>query len=89
MKHQSLFTDEEVKRINRLQIQPLFHGYSCGTKENHNLATDDDLLIAKPDGLHCPSCDYVQTWVSSIPTEALLKGMDSFYKNFMKGLNDV
>ena len=47
-----IFSDEEVAEINRYQNAGIYHPWNGHGK-----------LIATNEGLVCPECDYVQTWV--------------------------
>lgn len=52
------FTPEQVESINGYQRSGYWHPFTCAYDH-----TGDDVLIAKPAGLECPSCDYKQNWV--------------------------
>ncbi|BBZ93135.1 hypothetical protein BRDID11004_59660 [Bradyrhizobium diazoefficiens] len=51
------WTDAQVENLNRWQQSGHVHPFTC---PNHHDASR--VLIAKPDGWHCPGCEYTQTW---------------------------
>ena len=51
------FTAEQVESINAFQHAGIFHPFTCGVDDcRHD-------LVAEPDGMRCPKCDYRQDWV--------------------------
>lgn len=51
------WTDVQVENLNRWQQSGHVRPFTC---PNHH--DDSRVLIAKPDGWHCPGCEYTQTW---------------------------
>ena len=51
------FDSDQVKAINNYQKYGSFHPLTCGNNSHHRL------LVATPEYLKCPDCDYVQRWV--------------------------
>lgn len=58
---------EFVDALNRFQVSGIFHPFTCATH------SQDDPLIAKEDGWHCPhpSCDYRQFWAHAEMAEIM------------------
>jgi hypothetical protein len=54
------FTSEQVAHINEFQRTGYMHPFTCPY-----CSGADRNLIAEAEGLHCPNCDYKQTWVHS------------------------
>jgi hypothetical protein len=50
-----IFSDDEITEINRYQRSGMYHPLTC--PNGHGT------LVATPDGLLCPECEYRQTWV--------------------------
>jgi hypothetical protein len=55
------FTLEEVNSFNEFQECGLMHPFTCGLRGNHAEGLND-ILVAREDGLHCPTCEYIQNW---------------------------
>lgn len=53
------FTEEQVESFNAFQRNSGKHPYTCGNDSSHAL------LIAAPDALKCPDCEYHQSWAHS------------------------
>ena len=55
------WTPGEVIQLNKMQDNPMFHGYTCGAGHSQ---LPEGLLIATTDGWVCgiPECDYKQDW---------------------------
>lgn len=51
------WTIDQVHALNAYQRLGYVHEFTC--PENHETSRT---LLAKPDGWHCPSCDYRQDW---------------------------
>jgi len=51
------FTNEECEHFNAFQEELMFHPFTCGNDSSHKV------LVATPDGLICPDCDYTQNWM--------------------------
>ena len=62
------FTEAQVARLNEYQKNGMFHPFTCG---NHDCRAKhpESVLVAKPDGWHCPHCDYRQNWAHGFMTE--------------------
>lgn len=76
----------ELRAIERAvwewQVSGRMHPLTCGTKEKHHFETFCDELtrgshdVLRPDiregrvVLACPTCDYVQTWIPDVVTDA-------------------
>src|SRR5262245_33229944 len=52
------WTDEQVANLNRFQACKYLHEFTCPMAHRGSSRT----LIARPDGWHCPECDYRQSW---------------------------
>lgn len=60
-------TEEQVERLNRIQNDHTFHGYTCGGNRTDIYHLDGEgRLIATVNGWVCPFCDYTQE-IESIP----------------------
>lgn len=53
------FTDEQAAHINEFQRTGYMHPFTC--PDSHR--GGDRNLVATNEGLHCPSCNYRQSWV--------------------------
>ncbi len=51
------FSPKQVKRINAYQHSGAFHELTCPTPHKNRT------LVARTQGLYCPSCNYLQDWV--------------------------
>ena len=60
MAENSPFTQDQADSFNAYQKAGIFHPFTCGN--NH---PGDRELVAKPQGLSCPGCDYKQDWAHS------------------------
>ena len=76
------FTARQVEILNQYQQSGVFHPFTCGNREHKG----DDVLVAKEDGWHCPTCDYTQNWAHEIMVDtrilqqiALLKDAERFH----------
>lgn len=58
MKIEAPFTDDQVASINAFQQSGLMHEFTCTTRHQAGSA-----LFATREGMRCPGCDYLQTWV--------------------------
>lgn len=52
-----IFTDDQCDSFNAYQAAGIMHPFTCGN--NHDGERE---LVARADGLFCPTCDYVQDW---------------------------
>jgi hypothetical protein len=52
------WTIDQVLALNAYQRLGYVHEFTC--PENHERKSR--VLVAKPDGWHCPTCDYRQDW---------------------------
>lgn len=50
------WTDQQVESLNEFQVSGVMHPFTC---HRHPA---ERLLMARPEGWECPSCDYTQTW---------------------------
>jgi hypothetical protein len=53
------FTSDQVESFNAFQKSWVFHPFTCGNREHGG----DDILVARENGLYCPTCDYRQDWM--------------------------
>lgn len=67
------WTETEVEVLNGWQRSGVVHPFTCRHRgeDGHGV---DDVLVAGPDGWHCPSCDYTQTWAHRYMTDHELLG---------------
>lgn len=55
-------TQDQINSFNEFQRAGWTHPFTCGTKEKHECKVDEDVLVARENGLSCPSCDFTQIW---------------------------
>jgi hypothetical protein len=53
------WTDEQVAALNKWQQRDDFHPFTCPDRYPNGTHV---VLVAYPDGWHCPACDYRQDW---------------------------
>ena len=56
------WTHEQVVALNRFQRYAFVHPFTCP----HPHPLQDRILIAAPDGWHCPVCPYTQNWAHAL-----------------------
>ncbi len=54
------WSDEQVLNLTAWQADGRFHPFTCPNLEKHHAG--GTVLIARPDGWHCPHCGYRQDW---------------------------
>jgi hypothetical protein len=56
------WSTDQVDLLNRFPRTSGFHPFTCGRRNDH--PEDEGILIAAPDGWHCPvgGCSYTQNW---------------------------
>lgn len=75
-----LLTQDQCDAINKEQREGHFHPLTCGGNGSSHRGDDAHkayaaehgdrdwgLLVARPDGLHCPVCGYHQTFIPPLP----------------------
>lgn len=72
------WSDAVVAALNRWQRDPHVHPFTCGNDradadhvafEAEHSERDLGVLVAHPDGWHCPVCDYRQDWAHTFMAE--------------------
>lgn len=53
------YSPEQIESINGFQKSGYWHPFTCANREHGG----DDVLVATPDGMECPTCGYTQDWV--------------------------
>lgn len=72
------FTQAQITKINNFQSAGIVHPFTC--------PNDSEGLVAHADGMHCPSCDYRQTWVHEpMADNSMLNDMAAMMKAFSNG----
>lgn len=64
-KNKAPWTPKQVEYINRLQLDPGMHPFTCPNRGDENHAwhgQDLGALVATPTGWICVYCDYTQDW---------------------------
>lgn len=58
------FTQGEVDSLNAYQQSGAMHPFTCGSGKHtdFNHLDGEGVLMARPEGLYCPYCNYVQNW---------------------------
>lgn len=60
MSQSGIWTDDQFASVRDYQDAGRWHPYTCGGGGGPCSGVS---LEIRPDGMHCPSCERVQTWV--------------------------